>query len=458
MKLEISRRLKSVGDRLPRPTVRRRLAMLYSSIFLVLGASLLTITTLLWGSSTDRQHGNFETLVPKIVQHFAAPPGQLRNLVQLPGILGEVLPFRSPAWIAMQIPIGSRAARGLLRSISPGQNVILSQQKYVGVQLRIVATQQHSIDLHQLLWYSGLALAIMTMIAILAGWLMAGRVLRPLHTITTTARDISATNLHERLRMAGPGDELKELGDTFDNLLDRLEGSFRAQRQFVANAAHELRTPLATMRAEIDVATNKPDAVPDATTNLADRLRDDLDQIDRLLESFLTLARAQRGPLSEGSEVALDDVVRGSVERHRDAIANMAIDIDLDAFHEISVQGNAVLLTRMVDNLIGNAIKHNVQRGWLHLHADTEGAMARLVVENGGPVLNEGSVTDFAQPFRRAGADRTGIENGSGLGLSIVAAIVEAHSGQLELHALPGGGLQAIVHLPLTASIDSDAT
>jgi signal transduction histidine kinase len=99
-----------------------------------------------------------------------------------------------------------------------------------------------------------------------------------------------------------------------------------------------------------------------------------------------------------------------------------------------------------------------VQRGWLHLHADTEGAMARLVVENGGPVLNEGSVTDFAQPFRRAGADRTGIENGSGLGLSIVAAIVEAHSGQLELHALPGGGLQAIVHLPLTASIDSDAT
>jgi hypothetical protein len=428
---------------------------LYSSIFLILGAALLTITALLWGNSTNKRVVDTSVVLPRILKRLAPPKSQLHIMSTLPSILNYFVPFRRPAWIRVQSPIGIQAVGRVHQGMIVWTSANPVQQRFVGTQLGIVATDQHSIDLHQLLWYSGLALAIMTTIAILAGWLMAGRVLRPLHTITTTARDISITNLHERLRMAGPGDELKELGDTFDNLLDRLEGSFRAQRQFVANAAHELRTPLATMRAAIDVAANKPDAVPDATSNLANRLREDLDQIDRLLESFLTLARAQRGAFVESTDVALDEIVAFSLEENRAAIGEKGIDLDAGQLARVDVSGSQVLLTRLVDNLIDNAIKHNAPGGWLHVRVERDGTMARLVVENGGVVLSEASVTEFGQPFRRAGADRTGTENGSGLGLSIVEAIVEAHAGDVELHAIPSGGLQVIVRLPVVAGASS---
>ena len=226
MSPEISRRLQRLRERIPRPTVRRRLTLLNSSIFLILGAALLTITTLLWGSSTNRRTTDITTVLPRILLHFSAVPGQ----VQLPSIVNSLAPFQNLDWIAGRGPYEQRAATGLLRvlpapSLQPSSDIV-SQQRFVGGQLQIVATQQHTLDLHQLLWYSGLALVITTVIAILAGWLMAGRVLSPLHTITAAAQDITATNLHERLRMTGPGDELKDLGDTFDDLLDRLEGSF----------------------------------------------------------------------------------------------------------------------------------------------------------------------------------------------------------------------------------------
>ena len=175
---------------------------------------------------------------------------------------------------------------------------------------------QHSSDAHQLVVAAAAALGLMVALSVLFGWLAAGRILRPLRTITTATRHISATNLHERLHLTGPDDELKELGETFDELLERLERSFQLERQFVANASHELRTPMATMRASLDVAMAKPGPQLPQMGTLATRLRRELDHVDALIESFLTLAQAQRGEMADESLVSLDAAASVAIERH----------------------------------------------------------------------------------------------------------------------------------------------
>ncbi len=319
------------------------------------------------------------------------------------------------------------------------------------VQLQTVAADQQSSDLHELLLYGGIALGIMALLSIGLGWLTAGRVLRPLRTITAAARRISATNLHERLHLEGPGDELKELGDTVDQLLGRLERSFQSQRQFVANASHELRTPLATMRASLDVAMAKPEPIPPQTITLADRLHDELDQVDRLLESFLALARAQRGPVDEDVAVPVGLLAAAALEDRGDTIAAMFIVVRQDDDPEARVSGNETLLARMVENVIDNAVHHNTMNGWIRVRTEVEEDMVRLTVENGGPVLDGEAVKDLTQPFRRLGAERTGSDAGFGLGLSIVAAVAEAHGGRLELDTLSDGGLRVLIELPVAA-------
>jgi hypothetical protein len=257
------------------------------------------------------------------------------------------------------------------------------------------------------------------------------------------------TNLHERLRLQGPEDELRRLGDTFDRLLARLESSFESQRQCVANASHELRTPLTTMRASLDVAEGKPGPLPEETVTLVSRLRAELDHVDLLLESFLALARAQRGPDLDETTVPFDELVSKALADHGAALSDKGINIGRERCPGAVVKGSETLLARMVDNIVDNAVKHNETGGWIAIRVQVEGAVARLVVENGGPLLAEESVARLAQPFRRLGADRTGSEDGTGLGLSIIAAIAEAHGGRLELHGLGDGGLQVVVELPL---------
>ena len=308
---------------------------------------------------------------------------------------------------------------------------------------------QHRSDRHELLIASGIGLTIMAALSLVLGWLVAGRFLRPVRAITTAAREISAANLHERLNLAGPDDELTELGRTFDELLARLERSFQFERQFVANASHELRTPLATIRASLDVAMAKPGPVPPQIVTLADRLRHELDHVDRLLESFLTLAHSQHGPAGEASELSLADLAAAAVERHADSIAWMALTLDREGSPEARVSGSRTLLARMVDNVVDNAIVHNRRGGWIRMRTTVEGPLARIVVENGGPVLPAGEVEQLARPFRRLGAERTGSDRGSGLGLSIVASIVEAHGGMMELQARGDGGLRVAIALPL---------
>jgi signal transduction histidine kinase len=284
-----------------------------------------------------------------------------------------------------------------------------------------------AVQSRQLLMGSLISLAIMAVVSVPLGNVVAGRVLRPLRTITAATRRISAANLHERLAVRGPADEVKNLADTIDGLLERLEASFAAQRQFVANASHELRTPLTTMRASVDVALAKPEPPPPQTVALAGRLRTQFDQVDRLLEDLLVLARTQHGALADRTPVSLK------------ALAPKAEGV------EAWTQGSPTLLARMVDNVIDNAVVHG--DGWIRVATVADDATVRLIVESGGPVLDPDHVARLGRPFQRL-ADRTGSEKGSGLGLSIVAAIADAHGGRLDLHARPEGGLRVTISLP----------
>ena len=307
---------------------------------------------------------------------------------------------------------------------------------------------------HAIVFGSLIALAVMAFASALLGWLMAGHALRPLRTITATARRISEDNLHERLEFTGPDDELKQLADTFDALLERLEGAFAAQRRFVANASHELRTPLATMRAALDVAAAKPDPMPPQTAALSGRLRAELDRIDNLLEGFLALARVQHGVLPDRGVVSLADLATTALAARSAAASRAGLTIRCDAAGGGGlIEGSAALVGRMVDNVIDNAIVHNEPGGWITVVVREGGGAARITVENGGAMLSPAQVDGLAQPFRRLGPDRTGSDGGSGLGLSIVAAVAAAHGGTLDLRARATGGLLAEITLPLARRV-----
>jgi signal transduction histidine kinase len=373
---------------LHRRTIRLRLALAYFGLFVVSAAGLLVLTIVLWQATTHTEStrtGGFRAHVP---------------------------------------------ATGASKS-PQGINI------------------QHNTDLHQLLVMSGIALAVFAAVSITLGWLVAGRFLRPLRTITTAAKEISATSLHERLNLKGPDDELKELGDTFDGLLARLERSFYFERQFVANASHELRTPNATMRVWLDVAMAKPEPVPPHIVALAGRIRHELDHVDQLLDSFVALAHAQGAPIDDESTVSLDVMTSVAIARQASAISEMDLTIDNEHESEIWITGSETLLTRAVENLIDNAVKHNERGGWVHVKATATGPMCSLVVENGGPLLHQDEISELARPFRRVGAQRTGSDRGSGLGLSIVESIVEVHGGTLDLQARTDGGLRVVITLPV---------
>ncbi|MGW2961047.1 HAMP domain-containing sensor histidine kinase [Streptomyces sp. NPDC001220] len=314
--------------------------------------------------------------------------------------------------------------------------------------------QAHGTQGRQILIGSAIALGVMAVISVGLGWFVAGRVLRPLRVMTAATRRITADSLHERLAVGGPDDEVKDLADTIDDLLGRLEGSFDAQRLFVANASHELRTPLTTMRASLDVALAKPGPVPETTVTLAARMRAELDQVDRLLESLLVLARTQHGEFTDRARLPLGRLALTALTGRATDIAARGLTVRENRIDGSAwVWGSRTLLRRVADNVVDNAIAHNDPGGWISVavRADEDDAGAvSLVVESSGPVLDQQRVADLARPFRRLGADRTGSGQGSGLGLSIVAAITQAHHGTLDLRARPDGGLRVTITLPRT--------
>ncbi|MEV0595717.1 sensor histidine kinase [Nonomuraea cavernae] len=396
--------------RRPARTARRRFTVLYGVMFLLSGVGLLAIT----------------------------------NLVGLGG-----------TQVTQSVPAGT----------APVEPATLAAAADRIDWLQAQLSDAHAAQSRQLLIGSAVALAVMGVVSVVLGRVVASRVLRPLRTITTATRRISADNLHERLAAQGPADEVKDLADTIDELLERLESSFAAQRRFVADASHELRTPLTTMRASLDVALAKPEPVPAQTAALAGRLRTELDQVDRLLEGFLILARAQHGALSDRTTLPLARLAAEALDARAADIAAKRLTVRSGLVHSPGAagapgtagddgawtQGNSTLLTRMIDNVVDNAITHNQEGGWIRVAASAHGTTARLVVETGGRVLDQEQVDRLAQPFQRLGADRTRSGDGSGLGLSIVAAIAAAHGGALDLRARPEGGLRVAVSLPLAA-------
>ncbi|MFG2292389.1 sensor histidine kinase [Streptomyces sp. NPDC048603] len=358
--------------------------------------------------------------------------------------------------IAAAVSAGSRVASAVPGTGTlPGQPPAPARDRARIEELERQLTRVQDAQSARILLGSAVALAVMAVVSLALGWFVAGRVLRPLRTMTEATRRISADNLHERLAVPGPGDEVKDLADTIDGLLERLEGAFAAQRRFVANASHELRTPLATMRAAVDVAVAKPGPVPEQTLTLAGRMRGELDQVDRLLEGFLVLARSRHGDFTDAARVPLEELLSASLGARASDIAAKDLTVHrTDTHGRARVWASGSLLRRLVDNLVDNAITHNESGGWLGVSVRAGGDSVRLTVETGGPVLDPGQVAELAQPFRRLGADRTGRGRGSGLGLSIVAAIAEAHGGTLGLAARPEGGLRVTVTLPGADQVD----
>jgi signal transduction histidine kinase len=271
-------------------------------------------------------------------------------------------------------------------------------------------------------------------------------VLRPVRTITATARRISATSLNERLALNGPDDEFKELGDTFDGLLARLEASFRAQRQFVANASHELRTPLARQQLASQLALADPEASIESLRMAHERVLASGAQQDQLIEALLTLARGQAG-LDRHELFDLADVTRQVlVGRHTEA---SYLDLDIRcAIRPAPVAGDPRLAERMAANLVDNALRHNEPGGWIEVATDTRAGRAVLAVTNTGPAIPEAETERLLRPFQRLSAVRTGRGRGLGLGLSIVQAIAEAHGAALSLQPRPDGGLRVEVTFP----------
>ncbi|RFU42125.1 sensor histidine kinase, partial [Actinomadura logoneensis] len=308
------------------------------------------------------------------------------------------------------------------------------------------ARAQRARELRALLVQSGTALGITTVISLGVGWVVAGRVLRRLRRVTAAARTISAGNLHERLALDGPRDELKELGDTFDGLLARLEGTFLAQRRFIAHVSHELRTPMTRQRTLAQVALADPDATVESLRTAHERVLAAGAQQEQLLLALLTLARGQAG-ISRREPFDLagltgDAVLNRSQEARR---LDVTVRTDLAA---APASGDARLAERMVTNLVDNALRHNVPGGLVEVTAATRDGAAELTVANTGRVIPEPAVEQLFEPFERLGAEKAGRAEGLGLGLSIVQAIADAHDAAVLARPRPGGGLVVTVTFP----------
>jgi len=295
-----------------------------------------------------------------------------------------------------------------------------------------------------LLVWSVVDLGVATVVAGILWWAIGRRVLRPLHAVTNAARRASQEHLDERISLDGPDDELKELADTFNDMLDRLDLAFASQRRFVANASHELRTPLTSMRTLIDVAMAKPSRTTEQLETLVGRVRGSLDQSEAIINGLLTLARSDRG-LSAHELVDLEAAAQDAIDQVDPAarISDVAINADLSPGPTL---GDRVLLERLVTNLLDNAVRYNVKGGSVTVATGTDNGSSYITVTNTGPLVPESALASLFEPFTRLNG-RVSDGQGVGLGLSIVTSVVNAHHGHLDAVALPNGGLTISVRL-----------
>jgi signal transduction histidine kinase len=314
------------------------------------------------------------------------------------------------------------------------------------VTIRVAGLGQITLDRQHLLIVSGIALAVIAVAATATGWFIAGRVLRPLRTITATARWISASSLHERLALSGPDDELKELADTLDGLFARLEGAFDAQRRFAASASHELRTPLTRERTLLQVTLADP-ACTAATWRAVSRdlLASNAEQ-DRLIEALLTLAGSEAG-LGEREPLNLAAITSEALAAARPAISGLGLNVHADT-RSAALDGDPLLIQQLVTNLIDNAVRHNIPAGDIQITTGINRGHAVLSITNTGQLIPPAEIDRLFQPFQRIGPRLARSDGGHGLGLSIVRAIATAHAATATVRPRPGGGLAIDVSFP----------
>ncbi len=306
--------------------------------------------------------------------------------------------------------------------------------------VRAGASAQRSTTLTHLLTYSLLSLAGVTLLAAVAGWIVAGRILRPVHRLTAAARAASEQNLSQRIALQGPRDELRELADTFDTMLERLDRAFTSQRQFIANASHELRTPLTVMRTAIDVVLAKPQPTRDELVSMAADVRQAVDHAERLIEALLVLARNEQARvLTDPLDLAVvaEDALEGRTANGITTITTL---------DQAPVTGDGVLLERLVNNLLDNAERYNIAGGTVAISTTAHDRTSVLRVVNTGAVVPADMVERLFLPFTRL--DDRIRHDGFGLGLTLVSSVAAVHGGTVDATAVPTGGLDISVRLP----------
>ncbi|MGW3108844.1 sensor histidine kinase [Streptomyces sp. NPDC001100] len=382
-----------------RPTIRIRLTLLYGGMFLIAGILLLSIIYLLAAHALN---------------------------------VGSELPFKVISG-SVSSSTCNFPSEPLASELNNAMNQCVNEQR------------QHALD--DLLSRSLLTLLGLAIIAFAFGYAMAGRVLSPLGRITRTARAVAGSDLSRRIELDGPDDELKELADTFDEMLDRLQRAFTAQQRFVGNASHELRTPLAINRTLLEVHLSDPGA-PVELQQLGKTLLATNERSEQLVEGLLLLARSDN-QIVERKPVDLAEVAEQAVDQvHAEASAkNVVIRGERKP---AVVQGNGVLLERIALNLVQNAVRYNVpEDGWVEVTTEVQHGHAVLVVSNTGPVVPAYEIDNLFEPFRRLRTERTGSDKGVGLGLSIARSVARAHGGHISAQPREGGGLVMRVTLPI---------
>ncbi|MET8709577.1 sensor histidine kinase [Streptomyces californicus] len=385
-----------------RPTIRIRLTLLYGGMFLIAGIVLLSIIYML-AAQALHDAGSLELKV-----------GGTNVLI----------------------------ASDTCPQLSSATNI---DQVNETIKACTAAQRQHALD--TLLNRSLLALVGLSVIAFAFGYAMAGRVLSPLGRITRTARRVAGTDLTRRIELDGPDDELKELADTFDDMLDRLERAFTAQQRFVGNASHELRTPLAINRTLLEVHLSDPGAPPELH-QLGKTLLATNERSEQLVEGLLLLARSDN-QIVERKPVDLAEVAERAIDQTRAEAVEKGVEICGERGSAV-VQGNGVLLERIALNLVQNAVRYNVpEDGWVEVATEVRHGQALLTVSNSGPVVPAYEVDNLFEPFRRLRTERTGSDKGVGLGLSIARSVARAHGGRIIAEPREGGGLVMRVTLPV---------
>jgi signal transduction histidine kinase len=388
--------------------VRARLTLMYAALFFAAGSALLGLTY---------------------------------------GLVASSLPTQPPSAVAT---LSSRALDNLMQECKPGPgkspdfDACRQAHAYmVGSAAGLQAQREHA--LRNLLVFSLIGLGVMTVASGGLGWFMSGRVLRPVRVITETARRASEQHLGERLALTGARDELKELADTFDDMLERLDAAFATQRRFVANASHELRTPLTVMRTAVDVTLAKPSPTARQLTDMAVRVRRSIDRAESMVEALLTLAVSDRGKLAaEFTDLATwaEDAIDAAASEIKRL--DLHVDAELDP---AEMTGDPQLLARMIWNLVDNAVRHNEPGGWVRLRTGSRDAAVYVDIANSGPFIPDDTVPSLFEPFRRMEA-RTGVRDGVGLGLSIARSVVTAHHATVTARSQPAGGLDISLVIP----------